>query len=122
MIFSEERNQHGSATRADYSVRPGISGIGRGVTNFRQPIRVGQSFGIAVIGSSANGSYRPPEVIRVFGVVERDDVIRECYVQQGEEPSVLCGGQVMRHGRRLRDLVPIVLDGSVPEATGKGLV
>jgi hypothetical protein len=48
--------------------------------------------------------------------VEGDDAVGKAEVQQGEQPGILRRRQVTIERRRLRDLVPVVLDGAVPEA------
>jgi hypothetical protein len=55
-------------------------------------------------------------VVRVLGVVERDNGVGEREVQQGEETGILREGDSVGDRDCLRDLVPVVLDRRAPEA------
>jgi len=72
----------------------------------------------AAVAIGRGGSYRShwtPEVVRVLGVVESDHLICKGQIEQCEHAGTLCRAQMMRLCRCLGDLVPVVLDRSVPE-------
>src|SRR6202022_245998 len=79
-------------------------------------------FWVAIRSGGSNRSHRPPKVIRVLGVVEGNHRIGKRKIEQREYTSALCGCQVMRLSRRLSDLVPVVLNRSVPEPADERLV
>jgi len=93
-----------------------------GLANFRQPIRISNSFRVDCGISGPNGGYWPPEIVSIFGVIKGDHVIGKTQVKQGKQPGILRRRQTARLRQRLRDLVPIVLNGAIPEAPGQRLI
>ncbi len=121
LVFQRGRERAGGSG-ADHGVRARIRRIRRSLADQRQPVRIGNGVGIAVGVGRADRRHRPPEIVGVLRVVEGDDRVCEREVQQCEEARGLRGGQVMAQGDGLRDLVPVVLDGPVPELAGQRLV
>src|ERR1700757_4361581 len=107
--LAEQGAQHERATGADRGVCAGVRRIRGGV-------------GVTVRGPGSNRSNWPPEVIRVLAVVKCDHFVCKGEIEQREHTSALCGRELMRMNRRLSDLVPVVLNGSVPEAADQRLV
>src|SRR4029077_4882216 len=95
---------------------------GGGFTCLREPIWIRRRVGITVRGAGSDRSYWPAEVLRVLAVVKCDHFVCEGEIEQREHTSALCGRELMRMNRRLSDLVPVVLNGSVPEAADQRLV
>src|SRR5581483_1055936 len=122
VVAAEECIEHGCSGCANCCMRTRIGGIGRRVANLWKPVWIGCSIRVVVLIGSADGRYRTPEVIRILGVVEGDDGIREAEIQQRKQPGALRSGQTIRQSRLLGDFVPIVLNGSVPEAPGQSLI
>ena len=69
-----------------------------------------------------HGGNRTPKVVGVLGLEKRDRSIRKAYIQQREEPGAILQIKVMRKRCSLRDLVPEVLDVTVPEHSYLSLV
>src|ERR1700736_2121313 len=105
-LVTKKGAQHERAAGADRGVCAGVSRIGGGFTGLRKPIWIRRRVGVTVRGGGANRSYRPPEVIRVLGVVECDHFIGKGEIEEREHTGALCGRQVMRMNRGLSDLVP----------------
>ena len=55
---------------ADGAMRAGVGGIGGSVAGEREPVRVADGVGVAVGVGEADRRDRPPELVRVLGVVE----------------------------------------------------
>src|SRR5579863_9879477 len=115
LIVPQNAFQHGRGGGADDSMRPGVRWIRGRIANFRQPIWIGHGLRIYTRVGRTDGSNWTPKVIRVLGVVERDDAVGHREVDQRKEPRALRSIQTFGQSRRLGDLVPIVLDGAVPE-------
>src|SRR5437667_8545930 len=122
MIPLEEGPQHGCPGSANDRVRARVGGIGGRLAYLRKPIRVNQRVGVVVRISSPDGGHRPPEIVCVFGVVEGNHTVGQCQVKQGKQAGTLRRRKVPLQGCRLGDLVPIVLNCSIPEATSQRLV
>ena len=80
-----------------------------------EPVRVSYSLGIVVGIGSPDGGDRPPETVGIFGIIESNHRIGEGQVEQCKESGVLGRCQVVSQGCRLGDLVPIILNGSIPK-------
>src|ERR1700682_3821999 len=111
-LVAEQGAHHERAAGTDRGVCAGVSWIGGGFTCLRKPIWIRRRVGVAVRGGGSNRSYRPPEVIRVLGIVKCDHFICKGEIEQREHTGALRGPQVMRMNRRLSDLVPVVLNRS----------
>ena len=88
MVFPTSGSQFGSGN---------VSGL-IPVLAFRVAVTGRQKFGIA------------------FGVVEGDHRVGDRKVKQGKESGALCGCEAMHQDSGLGDLVPIVLNSSIPES------
>src|SRR4029077_9549247 len=114
--------QNGRCRSANDSMRSRIRGIRSGIGNLWQPIWIGDGFGVVIcVGSPDRGNW-PPEVVDVFGVVEGYYPVGQGKVDQGKQPRALCGSQPIRQHGGLGNLVPIVLNSSIPESAGQRLV
>src|SRR5947208_5898110 len=122
MVSVEEGNQHLRPGRADHSMSAWVGGVRGGFTDLRKPGRISRCVRVVVCIASPDRGHRPPSIAGVLGVLESDHAVGKAQVQLGKQPRVLRGGQVMRHRRRLGDLVPVVLDGPVPKTAGQRLV
>src|SRR5262249_24045309 len=58
---------------------------------------------------------RPPQVIRVLCIVESNHGVRKGQVEQGKNTSASSCVQIVSEHCRLSDLIPVILDRSVPE-------
>src|SRR5262249_53476089 len=103
-------------------MRSWVRWIGRRVTGLRQPVWILYGLGIAIHGGGANRRYRAPEVVGVLRVIERDYRVREAQIEKRKDARAFCRRQMMGKYRGLGDFVPIVLDGSVPEAADQSLI
>src|SRR4029077_6972341 len=103
-------------------MRSWIGRIRSGLAHFRKPPRVAQCLWGAVGAGCANSGNWSPEIIRIFCVIERDDAVCEAEVQQCEKTCTVRSSQIVSLRGRLRDLVPIVLDGAVPKSPRQGFV
>src|SRR5260370_42458466 len=122
MIPVEEGDQYLGAGSADDRVSTWVGRICRSVASLRKPIRVGfRLWVLGCVGSSYRGHWTP-KIVCVFRIVEGDRRITEAQIEQGKQPGASSGGQLMAHRRRLRDLVPVILNRSRPEAAGQRLV
>ena len=103
-------------------MRARVGWIRSGIGNLWQPIRIGYGIRISVsIGFPDRGDW-PPEVINVLGVIEGYYPVGQAKVDQRKEPRALCGGEAIRQHSGLRNLVPIVLNSSIPKSAGLRLV
>src|SRR4029077_15533416 len=110
--------QNGRRRRANDGMRARVGGIRSSIGNLWQPIRIGYGFRIVVcIGLPDRGDW-PPKVVDVLGVVEGYYRVGQAKVDQGKQPCALCGGQAIRQHSGLGNLVPIVLNSSIPESAG----
>ncbi len=121
-LVAEQGVQHGSAAGANRGVCAGVRRIGCGFACLRKPSGFRRRVGVAVRRAGSNRCHRPPQVIRVLGVVECDHFICKGEIEQRERARALCGRQVVCMNRRLSDLVPVVLNRSVPKPTDEHLV
>src|SRR6266704_3690608 len=116
MASFEEGIQHGCPATTNHGVSAWVRWIWCCVARLWKPVRVSHSLGIIIrIGSPDSGDW-PPEIVSVFGIVERNHRIREGQVEQRKEAGALGRCQVVPQGCRLGDLVPIILNRSVPKA------
>src|ERR1700721_2660487 len=99
-----------------------IGWIGSGFADSRQPIRISNGFRVDSRIGSSNGGHWPPEIVGVFGVVKGNHVISKTQVQQSKQPRILHRRQSARQRQRLRDLVPIVLNGAIPKESRQRLI
>src|SRR6266404_2435215 len=121
-LGSKNVREHRSCSSADDGVRARVRRIRRGLADFRKPVRVHFGLRVAVRVRGPNRSHRPPEVVSILRVVEGDDAVREREVEQREEARVLPRRQGSDERRGLSNLVPVILDGAVPEPAGQALV
>src|SRR2546430_10329475 len=111
-----------SGGSADDGVRPRIRRIRRRLADLWKPVRIRFRLRITIRVRGPDRGHRPPEVVRILRVVERDDAVRDREVQQGEKARVLRRRQGTEERRGLGDPVPGILDWAVPETAGQGLV
>src|SRR5690349_12949999 len=122
MISFEKGNEYLCRCGTDDSMGAWVGWVGTCPADLWKPIRISHCFGVSVGIGSPNGGYGPPEIILILGIVEGDHPIRETQVQQSEQAGVLRRRQVLGYRRRLRDLVPVVLNGPIPELSSQCLV
>src|SRR5260370_3132143 len=118
----EKGNQHVRNGSAYVCMCFGIRWVGRCLAYVRQPARIADCFRIVVSIASTNGGHRSPQIVRVFGVVKGDYLVRKTQVKQSEQAGILRGRQTVRYGRRLGNFIPIVLNSSVPKAPDQYLI
>src|ERR1700686_1336224 len=121
-LVAEHGAQHERAAGTDRGVCAGVSWIGGGFTCLRKPIWIRRRVGVAVRGGGSIWGYPPAGGLRGIGVVKCDPFICKGEIEQREHTGALRGRQVMRMNRRLSDLVPVVLNRSVPEPADERLV
>src|ERR1700737_1129555 len=97
-------------------------GVWGGIADLGEPIGISLGFRVAVRSGGADRGHRSPEIVGVFSIVECAPPVGETQIEERKQPSILRSRQVMRQRRGLGDLVPVVLNGSVPKATGQCLI
>jgi len=115
ILFVKEGNQHFRSSGADHCMSAWIGGVRGGIADLGKPIGIGVGVRVAVRSGRADRGHRAPKIEGIFRIVEGDDAIGETKVQQREQPVVSRGGQLMRQGRSLSDLVlrlALLWDGS----------
>src|SRR6266851_4167029 len=101
---------------------PWIGWVGSGLAGLREPIRIRHCVRIVVAIGSPDGGHWPPEIVSVFGIVESNHPVCERQIEQRKEPGALRSAQLTVQGRRLGDLIPIVLNRPIPKSASQCLV
>ena len=109
-VAAEERAQRRGGRRADLGVGTGVAGVQRRRCQ-RRPRGIAGGVRVAVVVGRLHRGDRTPAMVGVLRVVQRDHAVGHAGVEHREHPRVLRERVVVRHARRLGDLVPDVLHG-----------
>src|SRR5439155_27120568 len=120
--LTEVELQHLGPGSTDGTVGTRVRRVWSGFCRLRKPRRIGLRTGIAVTARLLNGSDWPPELVSVLSVKEGNRGIGKADVQQCKQADALCQGKVMSQSCGLCDLVPEVLNITIPEHSNQGLL
>src|SRR4029077_7443999 len=120
--ISEVGLQHFGASKTDRTVSARVGRVRSSFGWQRQPIRIGLRSGIAVFARQSNRSHRAPEYVCVLRFEEADRRVGKTDVQECKKSRALCQAKVVPYNRRLRDLIPEVLNVAGPELPNQSLL